>query len=55
VFDNRVHFLNTMVLTDTIEKRIRRMYKLMAQHILGQILFSLRLTHIHLETLQVIT
>jgi len=50
VFDKTVHILNTMVLTDAIEKMIMRMYKLMAQ-----ILFSLRLTQIHLENLQVIT
>lgn len=55
MFDKTVHILNTMVLTDAIEKMIMRMYKLMAQHILAQILFSLRLTQIHLENLQVIT
>lgn len=55
MFDKTVHIINTTVLTDAIEKMIMRMYNLMAQHILGQILFSLRLTQIHLEILQVIT
>ena len=55
MFDKTVHILNTVVLIDAIEKMIMRMNKLMAQHILGQILFSLRLTQIHLEMLQVIT
>jgi len=50
-----VHILNTMALTNATEKKIMRMYKLMAQHILGQILFSLRLTQIQLEILEVIT
>jgi hypothetical protein len=43
-----------MVLADATEKIIMRVYKLMVQHILVQILFSLRLIHIHLEILQVI-